>query len=111
MEWSGSIGRIKEKENNHTIPILLQIEMGMLVMGFKKGDMAYLIENHRWIRQVEIMAVSGGFYTVRFCDSESSAIRVRDSRLFKTEEDASKSLYVTGHKEHKKEEIHSVPLH
>ena len=80
-------------------------------MRFKKGDTAYLIENKRWIRQVEIVALSGGFFTVRFCNSEFSAIRVRGSRLFKTEEDAFKSLNVTGHKGHKKEEIHPVPLH
>lgn len=82
----------------------------MLVMRFKKGDMAYLIENQQRIRQVEIVAVSGGFFTVRFCDSESAAIRVRESRLYKTEEEASGSLNVTEHKEHK-EEIHPVPLH
>lgn len=80
-------------------------------MRFKKGDTAYLIENHRRIRQVEIVAVSGGFFTVRFCDTKSAAIRVRDSRLFKTEEDATRSLNVTGHKEHKEDEIHPVPLH
>ena len=85
--------------------------MENLIVRFKKSDTAYLIENHRQIRQVEIVAVSGGFYTVRFCDSESSATRVRDSRLFETEEDASGSLNVIGHKEYKKEEIHSVPLH
>lgn len=80
-------------------------------MRFKKGDTAYLIENHMRIRQVEIVAVSGGFFTVRFCDTKSAAIRVRDSRLFKTEEDASKTLNVIGYKEHKEEEIHPVPLH
>lgn len=80
-------------------------------MRFKKGDTAYLIENHMRIRQVEIVAVSGGFFTVRFCDSVSSATRVRGSRLFKTEEDASQSLNITGHKEDKEDEIHPVPLH
>ena len=80
-------------------------------MRFKKGDLAYIVENHIRITPVKIIAASGGFCTVRFCNSDSSAIRVRDSRLFKTEEDAFGSLNVNGHKEHKKEEIHSVPLH
>lgn len=80
-------------------------------MRFKKGDIAYLIENQRRITPVKVMAASGGFCTVRFCVSDSSAIRVRDSRLFKTEEEASRSLNVTEYKEHKEEEIHSVPLH
>ena len=80
-------------------------------MRFKKGDTAYLIENQIRITPVKVIAVSGGFCTVRFCDSGSSAIRVRESRLFKTEEEASRSLNVTEYKEHKEEEIHSVPLH
>ena len=80
-------------------------------MRFKKGDIAYLIENQRRITPVKVMAVSGGFCTVRFCNSDSSAIRVRESRLFKTEEEASKSLNVTPNKEDKKKVIHSVPLH
>lgn len=80
-------------------------------MRFKKGDMAYLVENHMRITPIKIVAASGGFCTVRFCNSDSSAIRVRESRLFKTEEEASRSLNVTKCKKHKKEEIHSVPLH
>ena len=79
-------------------------------MRFKKGDLAYIVENQRRITPVKVMAVSGGFCTVRF-DSDSSAIRVRDSRLFKTEEEASRSLNMTGYKGRKKEEIHRVPLH
>lgn len=80
-------------------------------MRFKKGDIAYLVENHMRITPVKVMAASGGFCTVRFCNSGSSAIRVRDSRLFKTEEEASRSLNVTKNKEDKKKVIHNVPLH
>ena len=80
-------------------------------MRFKKGDIVYLIESQRRIRQVEIMAISGEFCTVRFCDSRCSAIRVRCSRLYGTENEAFRALKVTGHREDKKEEIHSVPLH
>lgn len=80
-------------------------------MGFKKGDIAYIVENQMRVTQVKVLAASGGFCTVRFCDSGSSAIRVRDSRLFKTEEEASRSLNVTANKEDKKKVIHSVPLH
>ena len=83
----------------------------MLTMRFKKGDTAYLIESQRRIRQVEIIAVSGGFYTVKFCDSQLSAIRVREGRLYRTEDEASRTLKITGYREDKKEEIHSVPLH
>lgn len=80
-------------------------------MRLKKGDLAYIVENHIRITPVKVVVASGGFCTVRFCNSDFSAIRVRDSRLFKTEEEASRFLNVIPNKEDKKKVIHSVPLH
>ena len=80
-------------------------------MRFKKGDTGYLIESQRRIRKIEIIGASGGFYTVKFCDSGSSAIRIREGRLYGTEDEAFRALNANGYREDKKEEIHQVPLH
>ena len=77
-------------------------------MKYKKGDTAYIIENNSHASEIRIVGASSGFYTVKFCDSRSSAIRVREGRLYKTEEEANNVL---GKSDIIKSEIHSVPLH
>ena len=77
-------------------------------MKYKKGDTAYIIENNSHAREIRIVGASSGFYTVKFCDSQSSAIRVREGRLYRTEEEANNVL---GKSNITKSEIHSVPLH
>lgn len=54
------------------------------------GDTVYIIESHRYIRAGEVIRISGDLYTIRF-DYES-AIRVHESRLFASAEDAAKQI-------------------
>lgn len=58
---------------------------------YNPGDMAYIVENNRIIREVKVLKVMGGFATLRFIDSDGG-IKLRESRLFPTKEDAEASL-------------------
>ena len=49
---------------------------------YKAGDIAFIVESNRFVREVEILRFDGGFYTVRFTDLENSGLRIRESRLF-----------------------------
>lgn len=64
-------------------------------MRFKAGDTAYIVESKHTVRQVKIINCSGGLYLIRF--EGGGGIRVRESRLFPTEEDAKKCI--PGYKE------------
>ena len=57
---------------------------------YKPGDTAFLIESVHFIREVTILKFSGGLYTVRFANT-GGAIRVRENRLFPTEDAAKES--------------------
>ena len=61
-------------------------------MGFKAGDICYILESNRKVRQAKIAGRSGEFYTIQLIGS-CGAIRLKESRLFTTEEDARKSMY------------------
>ncbi len=54
---------------------------------YNSGDKAYIIESWLCIREVEVVKVSGGFATLRFMDCDGG-VRLRESRLFPTKEDA-----------------------
>lgn len=56
----------------------------------KAGDTAYIVESNRIVREVKIISCSGGMYLVRF--EGGGGIRVREHRLFATEEEAKKSI-------------------
>lgn len=58
---------------------------------FSPGDTAFLVESNRIIREVKVLKVGGGFYTIRFTDSDGG-IKVKEHRLFATREDAEASL-------------------
>ncbi len=58
---------------------------------YNPGDTAYIIESNRLIREVKVLKVVGGFVTLRFMDSDGG-IKLRESRLFQTKEDAEASL-------------------
>ena len=58
---------------------------------YNPGDTAYIVESSRFIREVIIVKFAGGLYTIRFADS-NGGIKVRESRLFPTKEDAQASL-------------------
>lgn len=61
-------------------------------MGFKAGDICYILESNRRVRQAKVAGKSGEFYTIQLVGS-FGAIRLKESRLFGTEEDARKSMY------------------
>lgn len=54
------------------------------------GDTVYILESRRDIRMGQVIHISGDLYTIRF--DYSSAIRVHESRLFASAEDAAKQI-------------------
>ena len=56
---------------------------------YKAGDIAWIVESTIFVKEVEIVNVKGGFVTLRFKGS-SGGMRVRESRLYKTKEEAEK---------------------
>lgn len=58
-------------------------------MKFKAGDTAFIIESKIFIKEVEIVKYSGGFYLIRY-PKTAGGYKVRESRLFKTEYEAKK---------------------
>ena len=57
----------------------------------KVGDVAYIVESNRHVREVEIRRCSGGMFLVRFTDT-GGGIQVKAHRLFPTQEDAEKTI-------------------
>lgn len=55
-------------------------------MKYKAGDIAYLVESNRFIREGKIKQYYNGLYLFQFV--EGGAIRVKEHRLFASEEDA-----------------------
>ena len=59
--------------------------------GFVSGAQAYIVANGTKVRPVQILAVSGGLYTLMFLDGYGST-RLKKGRLYKTKEDAERSI-------------------
>lgn len=57
---------------------------------FQPGSTAYIIESAIFIKKVKILKYSDGFYTVQL-EHTKGAFRVRESRLYLTEEEAKKN--------------------
>lgn len=55
------------------------------------GDMAYIIESNRFIREATIVKKSNSFCTIRFADSHG-AITISKSRLYGTRNEAEEVL-------------------
>lgn len=62
-----------------------------MVNKYSCGDIAYIIESKRFIREVEVINVFGGFCTVRFTDG-SGGLKIRESKLFLTKAEAKKTM-------------------
>ena len=62
-------------------------------MNWKAGDKAWIVESTIFVKEVEIVNARGGFVTLRFKDS-SGGIRVRESRLYKTKEEAENKVKI-----------------
>ena len=60
-------------------------------MKYNPGDIAFIVESSRFIREVRGVKIAGGFAKVRFVDSDGG-IKLRVSRLFPTKEAAEASL-------------------
>ncbi|MCH4013846.1 MAG: hypothetical protein LKE64_05915 [Solobacterium sp.] len=58
-------------------------------MTFKVGEQAYIVENHSHVTPVVVVRDYGDFYTVA---AGGKGINLRASRLFKTREDAERTL-------------------
>lgn len=57
---------------------------------FKAGDTAFLVESNRVIREVTVASCAGGMYLIKF--QNGGGIRVKEHRLFASEEDAKASI-------------------
>ena len=60
-------------------------------MQYKPGDLAYIVGNARFIQKVEILNVKYGLVTIHLL-KQNSYLRIRENRLFPTEEAAEASL-------------------
>jgi uncharacterized protein YegP (UPF0339 family) len=58
---------------------------------YNSGDVVYIVENGHFIRECVVIRYSGGLYMIRFTDS-NGAIKLRESRLFSSKEEAKKSI-------------------
>ena len=60
---------------------------------FNVGDKVWIIESTIFVKEVEIINIKGGFITLRFKGS-SGGMRVRESRLYRTKEEAEKVVEI-----------------
>ena len=58
---------------------------------FNTGADAFIVANGLKVRPVKVISVSGGLYTLMFRDG-SGATRLKEGRLYRTEEDAQSSI-------------------
>lgn len=58
---------------------------------FERGEICYIVENNRTIKSAKIISRQGDFYTIQIVGS-CGAIRLKESRLFKTEDDANNHI-------------------
>ena len=57
----------------------------------KVGDTCYIIKNGRTVSSATTVSIGGGFYTIRFPDS-NGMIRLKKHRIFSTQEEALSSI-------------------
>ena len=62
-----------------------------MVSKYNPGDKAYITESGLFIREVTVIKIAGGFATLRFADT-SGGVKLRESRLFPTKEEAEASI-------------------
>ena len=59
-------------------------------MQFSRGDTCYIIESNMRVKAAKVINRQGDFYTIQLVGT-CGAIRLRGSRLFKTEQEAKES--------------------
>lgn len=59
---------------------------------FNEGDVVYFVSSSIFIKKATVIRNSGGFCTIRFSNGNcgTSGTRVRESELYRTEEEAKK---------------------
>ena len=59
---------------------------------FNEGDVVYFVSSSVFIKKATVIRNAGGFCTIRFEDGNcgASGTRVRESKLYRTEEEAKK---------------------
>lgn len=55
---------------------------------YKLNDIAYMIESNRYIREGKIIHISGDLITFKFLDCMGAATKIKEHRLYPTEEAA-----------------------
>ena len=58
---------------------------------FNQGDKAFIIENGIFVKEVIVVKVAGGFYTIKYPNGKG-AFRVRESRIYAIELEAKQRL-------------------
>lgn len=56
---------------------------------FNVGDRTFIIESSIYIKEVDIISYSNGMYIIKYPNSKSG-YKVRESRLYKTKDEAMK---------------------
>lgn len=72
-----------------TFPLAENVHLWRKQMTFKVGEQAFIVENHSYVTPVVVVRSYGDFYTVA---AGRKGINLRASRLFKTREDAERTL-------------------
>lgn len=62
-------------------------------MMFQENGIAYIVENNLRVTKVRVIRTAGGRWTVSF--GKEKALRLSESRLYKTHEDAEKHVHRT----------------
>ena len=62
-------------------------------MIFQENDIAYIVENNLHVSRVSVIRIAGGLCTVSF--GKGKALRLPESRLYKTHEEAEKHVHRT----------------
>ena len=55
------------------------------------GQKVFIVENARFVKEVVIVSFASGFYTIKY-PTGKGAFRVRESRLYATEQEAKREL-------------------
>lgn len=58
---------------------------------FKAGNKAFIVESSIFVKEVHVIKSSGGFCLIKYTKGDGD-YRVRESRLFATEEEAKASI-------------------
>ncbi len=59
---------------------------------YKVGQHVFIISNNSFVMEMEIVRISGDFYTLRSVENYGSGMRLKKHRLFATKEEAEASM-------------------